>query len=67
MLVLPGQQVTVSMAYGAPAGAIGLTAYDWIIQGADGHGTRERDRMLMLGGVLLLGGGGTLLRRRLLG
>jgi len=56
-----------SMAYGAPAGAIGLTAYDWIIQGADGHGTRERDRMLMLGGVLLLGGGGTLLRRRLLG
>lgn len=56
-----------AMAYGAPKGAIGLTAYDWIIQGADGHDSREVKRGLMLGGVLALGAGGLLARRRFLG
>jgi hypothetical protein len=52
------------MAVGAPAGATALTAYDYIITGADGQGGRNASRSLLAGGVLVAGGGGLLLRRR---
>jgi putative membrane protein len=55
---------TESMAVGAPAGATALTAYDYIITGADGQGGRNASRSLLAGGVLVAGGGGLLLRRR---
>jgi putative membrane protein len=55
---------TNSMAYGAPAGAEGLTAYSFTIKGEDGEGTRNLTRALA-GLVLLgLGGGVFALRRR---
>jgi len=55
---------TNSMAYGAPAGAEGLTAYSFTIKGEDGEGTRNLTRALA-GLVLLgLGGGAFALRRR---
>ena len=41
------------MAYGAPDGAVGLTAYSYAIEGADGEGSRNLVRTL--GGVALLG------------
>ena len=55
-----------SMAYGAPEGAVGLTAYSYKIKGASGEGNRNLVRTL--GGVVLLGGaiGGLALRRRLI-
>jgi putative membrane protein len=53
-----------SMAYGAPAGAEGLTAYSFTIKGEDGEGARNLTRALA-GFVLLgLGGGAFALRRR---
>lgn len=55
------------MAYGAPAGAQGLTAYDYILVGDDGQDRRELHRGLLGGGALLLGGGVWLLRRRFSG
>lgn len=58
------QRAHDAMAIGAPEGATGLTAYDYIIQGADGQGGRDVNRGLMAGGVLVLGAGGFLLRRR---
>jgi putative membrane protein len=55
---------THSMAYGAPAGAEGLTAYSFTIKGEDGEDTRNLTRALA-GLVLLgLGGGAFALRRR---
>ena len=53
------------MAYGAPEGAAGLTAYSYVIQGEDGESGRNWARGLA--GMALLGvaGGGFLLRRRL--
>jgi putative membrane protein len=53
------------MAYGAPDGAMGLTAYSYIIKGEDGEGGRNMTRAL--GGLALFGaaGGLFLLRRRL--
>lgn len=56
---------TSSMAYGAPAGAEGLTAYAFTITGADGEGSRNLTRgigALALAGV---GAGVCLFRRRL--
>ena len=56
---------TESMAFGAPKDALGLTAYSYVIKGADGEGSRNLTRGL--GGVALLGAGGAVfaLRRRL--
>ncbi|HSX66949.1 hypothetical protein [Nocardioides sp.] len=54
------------MAYGAPTGAAGLTAYTYVIGAEDGEGGRNWVRAA--GGSVLLaaGGGAFLLRRRLL-
>lgn len=52
------------MAYGAPEGARGLTAYSFVLKGADGESTRNWARGL--GAVVLMGLGGLVaLRRRL--
>jgi len=52
------------MAYGAPDDAVGLTAYSYIIKGADGESGRNMARAL--GGLAVFGaaGGMFLLRRR---
>ena len=52
------------MAYGAPADAVGLTAYSFIIKGEDGEDSRNLTRAL--GGLAVFGaaGGVFLLRRR---
>jgi putative membrane protein len=57
---------TEDMAFGAPKGAAGLTAYSYVIKGDDGEGGRNLARGL--GGLALLGAGGGVfaLRRRLL-
>jgi putative membrane protein len=56
-----------SMAFGAPAGAVGLTAYDYVIQGDDGETSRNLTRGV--GGLAVLGAGvgAFALRRRRLG
>ena len=53
------------MAYGAPVQAMGLTAYSFEIQGADGEGARNWQRGL--GALVVMGAGLGLLglRRRL--
>ncbi|MFL6004198.1 MAG: hypothetical protein ACJ72P_15430, partial [Nocardioides sp.] len=56
---------TEDMAYGAPEGAAGLTAYSYVIQGDDGESGRNWSRGLAGLALLGLGGGGLLLRRRL--
>jgi putative membrane protein len=53
------------MAYGAPQGAQGLTAYSFIIQGEDGEGGRNLARGLAGLGLLAAGAGAFGLRRRL--
>ncbi|TCJ30935.1 hypothetical protein [Nocardioides jejuensis] len=53
------------MAYGAPKGAVGLTAYDVILQGEDGASARNLTRGLIGGGLLAATAGTVLLRRRL--
>lgn len=53
------------MAYGAPEGAIGLTAYNMVIQGEDGASGRNLARGLVGGGLLAAAAGAVLLRRRL--
>lgn len=55
-----------SMAFGAPEGATGLTAYSFILQGDDGAGGRNLTRGLLGGAMLGLGSGAFFLRRRLL-
>ena len=55
---------TDSMAVGAPEGATALTAYQFIITGADGQGGRNATRTMMAGGMLVVAAGGLLLRRR---
>lgn len=57
---------TESMAVGAPQGATALTAYDFVITGADGQDNRNVTRSLLAGGLLVVAGGGVLLRRRFL-
>ena len=54
------------MAYGAPEGAAGLTAYSYVVQGDDGETGRNWSRGLAGMALLGLGGGGLLLRRRLI-
>ena len=52
------------MLYGAPTGAMGLMAYDFEINGADGQGTHNVTRFLA---ALVIGGlglGAFALRRR---
>ncbi|MCA1982547.1 hypothetical protein [Nocardioides nematodiphilus] len=53
-----------SMAIGAPEGATAMTAYQFIVTGDDGQGSRNTDRALLAGGLLIATGGGLLLRRR---
>lgn len=57
---------TEDMASGAPTDAVGLTAYSYIIKGADGEGGRNVARAL--GGAAVLGAAGGIffLRRRFL-
>ena len=52
------------MIYGAPEGAMGLTAYSYVLQGEDGASTRNLTRGLLAGGLLALGSGAVFLRRR---
>ncbi|HEY0888088.1 MAG TPA: hypothetical protein VGE38_00575 [Nocardioides sp.] len=52
------------MIYGAPEGAMGLTAYSFVLQGEDGAGARNLTRGLLAGGLLALGSGAVFLRRR---
>jgi putative membrane protein len=55
---------TDGMAYGAPANSMGLMAYDFEINGADGQGSRNVERLVL---ALLFGGlgwGAFALRRR---
>ena len=54
---------TEKMAYGAPEGAVGLTAYSFVIQGEDGEGGRNLTRGL-LGLAVLAAGAGVLAARR---
>ena len=52
------------MAYGAPEGATGLTAYSFVIQGEDGEGSRNLTRGLTGLALLGAGAGAFALRRR---
>ncbi len=56
---------TESMAFGAPTGAEGLTAYSFVIRGDDGEGDRNVERALAAAVLLGLGSGAFALRRRL--
>lgn len=55
---------TERMAYGAPEGAMGATAYTYELVGDDGEGSRSTKRGLAALGILALAGGAFLLRRR---
>ncbi|MFM6847855.1 MAG: hypothetical protein ACKOVB_01990 [Terrabacter sp.] len=54
------------MAYGAPQGAVGATAYSFEIAGVDGAGSANAGRAAAAVGVFGLAGGSVLLRRRFL-
>lgn len=54
-----------NMAYGAPADAVGRTAYTYIVQGDDGEGGQNAARALGGLGVFGAAGGAFFLRRRL--
>jgi putative membrane protein len=58
---------TERMAYGAPDGAAGLTAYTYVINADDGEGSRNWVRTAGGAALLAASGGVVLLRRRLLG
>jgi putative membrane protein len=58
---------TDGMLYGAPVGSMGLMAYDFEINGSDGQGSRNVERLLL---AIVLGGlglGAFALRRRSVG
>ncbi|MEW1953715.1 hypothetical protein [Terrabacter sp. NPDC080008] len=57
---------TEGMAYGAPEGATGATAYSFELAGVDGQGSANAGRAAAAAGVFGLAGGAALLRRRLL-
>ena len=54
------------MAYGAPTGAMGATAYSYELAGVDGQGSANLGRAAAAAGVFGLAGGAVLLRRRFL-
>ena len=54
------------MAYGAPEGAAGATAYSYELAGVDGEGSANAGRAAAAAGVFGLAGGSVLLRRRFL-
>ncbi|WP_374968936.1 hypothetical protein [Terrabacter sp. BE26] len=54
------------MAYGAPTGAEGATAYSFELAGVDGQGSANLGRAAAAAGVFGLAGGSVLLRRRFL-
>ncbi len=56
---------TENMAYGAPEGAEGLTAYSFVVEGENGEGGRNMARGLAGLAVLGAGAGAFALRRRL--
>ena len=56
---------TENMAYGAPEGAEGMTAYSFVIEGENGEGGRNMARGLAGIAVLGAGAGAFALRRRL--
>lgn len=56
---------THSMAFGAPKGAQGLTAYSFVMKGDDGESGRNWTRGVAALAVLALGAGAFALRRRL--
>lgn len=58
---------TERMAYGAPDGAAGLTAYTYVINADDGEGSRNWVRTAGGAALLAASGGVVFLRRRLLG
>lgn len=55
---------TEDMAFGAPKGALGLTAYDFIINGDDGETSRNLQRGLGGAALLAAGAGAFAFRRR---
>ena len=58
------QHVVDGMIYGAPAGSMGLMAYDFEFNGNDGQGSRNVERLIL---AIVLGGlglGALALRRR---
>jgi putative membrane protein len=57
---------TEDMAFGAPEGANGLTAYNFIVKGEDGEGGRNWARGIAGLGLLAAGGGVFAFRRRML-
>lgn len=56
---------TEDMAFGAPKGAMGLTAYSYVIEGEDGEAAHNWGRGIAGLGVLGAGAGAFALRRRL--
>ena len=56
---------TENMAYGAPEGAMGLTAYSFVIEGENGEGGRNVARGVAGLAILGAGAGAFALRRRL--
>lgn len=65
-LIVAGAQraKTEAMAYGAPAGAAGQTAYSFELAGADGEGGRNLGRGLGALAIFALAGGAGVLRLR---
>ncbi|HET6573589.1 MAG TPA: hypothetical protein VFG68_08315, partial [Fimbriiglobus sp.] len=57
---------TENMAFGAPEGALGLTAYTYEIKGDDGEGGRNMARGLGGLAILAAGAGAFALRRRMI-
>lgn len=55
---------TEDMAYGAPEGAVGATAYSIELAGADGQGGRNVARLLGAAAIFGLAGGAAVMRRR---
>jgi putative membrane protein len=59
-----GRAQTENMAYGAPEGAMGLTAYSFVIEGENGEGGRNVARGVAGLAILGAGAGAFALRRR---
>lgn len=57
---------TAAMAYGAPDGAVGMTAYQFELDGATGEGSRNTGRGVAALALFAIGGGVAMFRRRVL-